>query len=89
MVSKADRECGGCYGKVRPKDKLTIPIPVDTYKSEVAERSFEHGAEIINDPSGPTMEPQLRLRNSPRFRLCSPGKAPIGVAECGATAAPA
>lgn len=43
----------------RLKDKLGIPISVDTYKSEVAERAFEHGAEIINDPSGLTMEPQL------------------------------
>ncbi|MEI9973297.1 MAG: dihydropteroate synthase [Ignavibacteriota bacterium] len=43
----------------RLKDKLGIPISVDTYKSEVAERALEHGAEIINDPSGLTMEPQL------------------------------
>ena len=43
----------------RLKDKLGIPISVDTYKAEVAERAFEHGAEIINDPSGLTMEPQL------------------------------
>lgn len=43
----------------RLKDKLTIPISVDTYKAEVAERALEHGAEIINDPSALTMEPQL------------------------------
>ena len=43
----------------RLKDKLGIPISVDTYKAEVAERAFEHGAEIINDPSGLTLEPQL------------------------------
>jgi dihydropteroate synthase len=43
----------------RLKDKLTIPISVDTYKSEVAERAFELGAEIVNDPSGLTFEPQL------------------------------
>jgi dihydropteroate synthase len=43
----------------RLKDKLTIPISVDTYKSEVAEWAFEHGVEIINDPSGLTFEPQL------------------------------
>jgi dihydropteroate synthase len=42
----------------RLKDKLTIPISVDTYKAEVAERAFEHGVEIINDPSGLTFEPQ-------------------------------
>ena len=43
----------------RLKDKLTIPISVDTYKAEVAELALEHGAEIINDPSGLTFEPQL------------------------------
>jgi len=43
----------------RLKDKLSIPISVDTYKAEVAERAFEYGAEIINDPSGLTFEPQL------------------------------
>jgi dihydropteroate synthase len=43
----------------RLKDKLTIPVSVDTYKSEVAERAFELGVEIINDPSGLTFEPQL------------------------------
>jgi dihydropteroate synthase len=32
---------------------------VDTYKAEVAERALELGAEIINDPSGLTFEPQL------------------------------
>jgi dihydropteroate synthase len=41
------------------KDKLTIPISVDTYKAEVAEWAFGHGAEIINDPSALTFEPQL------------------------------
>jgi len=43
----------------RLKDKLTIPISVDTYKAEVAERALELGAEIINDPSCLTFEPQL------------------------------
>ncbi len=43
----------------RLKDKLGIPISVDTYKAEVAERAFEYGVEIINDPSGLTFEPQL------------------------------
>jgi len=32
---------------------------VDTYKAEVAERALEHGAEIINDPTGLTFEAQL------------------------------
>ena len=41
------------------KDRLTIPISIDTYKAEVAERGIDLGAEIINDPSGLTFEPQL------------------------------
>lgn len=43
----------------RLKGRLTIPISVDTYKAEVAERALELGVEIINDPSGLTFEPQL------------------------------
>jgi dihydropteroate synthase len=43
----------------RLRDKLTIPISVDTYKSEVAERAMDLGAEIINDPSCLTFEPDL------------------------------
>src|ERR1700733_11992446 len=43
----------------RLRDKLRIPISVDTYKAEVAERALELGAEIINDPSGLTFEPGL------------------------------
>jgi dihydropteroate synthase len=43
----------------RLKGKLGIPISVDTYKAEVAERAIEHGAEIINDPTGLTFEPNL------------------------------
>src|SRR5689334_8803855 len=43
----------------RLKDRLGVPISVDTYKSEVAERALELGAEIINDPSGLTIEPQM------------------------------
>ncbi len=39
--------------------KLAVPISVDTYKSAVAEKALEHGAEIINDPSGLTFDPQL------------------------------
>jgi len=37
--------------------KLTIPVSVDTYKAEVAERALDHGVEIINDPSGLTLDP--------------------------------
>lgn len=43
----------------RLRDKLRIPISVDTYKAEVAERALELGAEIINDPSGLTFDPGL------------------------------
>ena len=43
----------------RLKDALSVPISVDTYKAEVAERALELGAEIINDPSGLTFEPNL------------------------------
>jgi len=43
----------------RLRDKLRIPISVDTYKAEVAERALELGAEIINDPSGLTFDPAL------------------------------
>jgi dihydropteroate synthase len=43
----------------RLRDKLTIPISVDTYKSAVAEKALEHGSEIINDPSGLTFDARL------------------------------
>jgi dihydropteroate synthase len=43
----------------RLKDRLSIPVSVDTYKAEVAERALELGVEIVNDPSGLTFEPQL------------------------------
>jgi len=43
----------------RLRDKLSVPISVDTYKSAVAEKALELGAEIINDPSAFTFDPQL------------------------------
>ncbi len=43
----------------RLRGKLSIPISVDTYKSGVAEKALEHGAEIINDPSGILLDLQL------------------------------
>ena len=43
----------------RLKDRLTIPVSVDTYKAEVAERALDLGVEIINDPSTLTIEPNL------------------------------
>ncbi len=46
-------------GVEAPAGKLTVPMSVDTYKSAVAEKALEHGAEIINDPSGLTFDAQL------------------------------
>jgi dihydropteroate synthase len=43
----------------RLRNKLTVPISVDTYKSGVAEKALELGADIINDPSGLTIDPEL------------------------------
>jgi dihydropteroate synthase len=43
----------------RLREKLAIPISVDTYKSVVAEKALELGAEVINDPSALTFDPQL------------------------------
>ena len=43
----------------RLKGKLGIPISIDTYKSGVAQKALELGAEIINDPSGLTIDPVL------------------------------
>lgn len=43
----------------RLRNQLTVPISVDTYKAEVAGKALELGAEIVNDPSGLTFEPQL------------------------------
>jgi len=36
-----------------------VPISIDTYKSEVARRAIEAGAEIINDISGLHFDPEL------------------------------
>ncbi|MGC8794907.1 MAG: dihydropteroate synthase [Bryobacteraceae bacterium] len=43
----------------RLRGRLAVPISVDTYKSGVAEHALKLGAEIINDPSGLTFDPQL------------------------------
>jgi dihydropteroate synthase len=43
----------------RLRNKLTVPICVDSYKSGVAEKALELGADIINDPSGLTIDPEL------------------------------
>ncbi len=43
----------------RLRNKLTVPITVDTYKAAVAEKALELGADAINDPSALTFEPDL------------------------------
>jgi dihydropteroate synthase len=43
----------------RLRGKLSIPISVDTYKSGVADKALEYGAEIINDPTGILLDVQL------------------------------
>ncbi len=43
----------------RLRGRLAIPVSVDTYKSGVAERALEYGAEIVNDPSGILLDLQL------------------------------
>ena len=39
--------------------RFDVPVSIDTSKSAVAERSVEAGAEIINDVSGLTFDPQI------------------------------
>jgi dihydropteroate synthase len=39
--------------------QLTIPISVDTYKARVAEHAIEAGAQMINDISGLSFDPQM------------------------------
>ena len=43
----------------RLHNKLTIPLSVDTYKSAVAQKALDLGADIINDPSALTIDPDL------------------------------
>ncbi|HMF74825.1 MAG TPA: dihydropteroate synthase [Bryobacteraceae bacterium] len=43
----------------RLRGKLNVPISVDTYKSGVADKALEHGAEIINDPTGILLDLQI------------------------------
>ena len=43
----------------RLRDQLRVPLSVDTYKSDIAERALEYGIEIINDPSGLTFDPNV------------------------------
>ena len=48
----------------RLRGKLTVPISVDTYKSAIAEKALELGAEIINDPSALTFDADLARKVS-------------------------
>lgn len=41
------------------KEKINIPISIDTYKAETARRAIEAGAEIINDVWGAKQDPQI------------------------------
>lgn len=41
------------------KEKVSIPISIDTYKSETAERAIEAGASIINDIWGAKKDPAI------------------------------
>src|SRR5580704_13489683 len=41
------------------RDKLTVPLSLDTYKSEIAERAAQYGVQILNDPSGLTFDANL------------------------------
>jgi dihydropteroate synthase len=43
----------------RLRGAINLPISVDTYKAEVAERALDMGAQVINDPSGLTFDAQL------------------------------
>lgn len=43
----------------RLRDKINVPLSVDTYKAAVAEKALELGADILNDPSGLTFDPDL------------------------------
>ena len=43
----------------RLRGKLSVPVSVDTYKSGVAEKALDLGAEIVNDPSSLTFDAQL------------------------------
>jgi dihydropteroate synthase len=43
----------------RLRGNLRVPLSLDTYKSEIAERALEYGVEIFNDPSGLTFDPHL------------------------------
>lgn len=48
----------------RLRNKLSIPLAVDTYKGGVAEKALELGVDAINDPSGLTFDHDLARKAS-------------------------
>ncbi len=48
----------------RLRNKLSIPVSVDTYKASVAEKALELGAAAINDPSGLTFDADLARKTA-------------------------
>ncbi|HWZ33517.1 MAG TPA: dihydropteroate synthase [Bryobacteraceae bacterium] len=48
----------------RLRNKLTIPISVDTYKAGVAEKALELGVDAINDPSALTFDADLARKTA-------------------------
>jgi dihydropteroate synthase len=50
--------------------EVDVPISIDTYKSEVAQRAIDAGAQIINDISGLHFDPELA-------RVAASGDVPI------------
>jgi dihydropteroate synthase len=48
----------------RLRNKLTIPISVDTYKGNVAEKALDLGVDAINDPSALTFDPDLAKKTA-------------------------
>ena len=54
------RNFGACCRSLkRCSGKLKIPISVDTYRSEVARRALEAGAQIVNDISAFRFDPAM------------------------------
>jgi len=48
----------------RLRGKLTVPLSVDTYKANVAEKALELGADAINDPSALTFDADLAKKTA-------------------------
>ncbi len=41
------------------QNDIKVPISIDTYKSDIAQRALQEGAQIINDISGLTFDPRM------------------------------